>query len=150
MIRQATFEDIDTIAEIGEKMFSESRWGIFDYDKDKVKRWLHYRMAHEQGINFVAEKAGQLIGFFIGGWFYSYFGEFKRSTDELLYVMPEHRGGTTGKKLIDAYVERAKELNVDDICIGNSTGVKINSTAKLYEYCGFSQSGFNYFLRGDK
>lgn len=65
--------------------------------------------------------------------------------DLLTYVVPEHRGGL-GIRLIKAYIERAKLLDIDDIHIGVSTGLEPERTGKLYERLGFRHIGGGYAM----
>ena len=69
------------------------------------------------------------------------------ATQHFLYLLPAYRGGNWGKRLIDAFVSRAKTLGAKDIIFSNGFGGG-DSVDKLFEHCGLQKTG-SIFTVGD-
>jgi len=54
----------------------------------------------------------------------------------------------TGIQLIKHYIKIAKSLDIDDICIGNSSGVETEKVWNLYERLGFKLVGAEFTYEG--
>jgi GNAT superfamily N-acetyltransferase len=64
---------------------------------------------------------------------------------ETLSVLPQHRGGGVGSKLVEAVWDRLRELGVDDLAV---TTVKTNVDARrFYEREGLSESFVIYYAK---
>jgi GNAT superfamily N-acetyltransferase len=96
----------------------------------------------------VACEGDEIQGLFIGSIGTHYFGNSTHSSDKAIYVRPENRNGSIGLKLVKHYVELAKKIGVDDIRIGNTSGVEIKKVWKLYERIGFKLIGAEFSYEG--
>jgi len=126
------------LMELGRMVHFESRYARFDFDPAKVMRMVHE--AIPQGLTFVLEDAGTIVGVFVGVIGAHFFGEDTVGYDRVLFVIPEHRG-LGGVLLIREYVRRAKALGVRDIHLGTSTGIAEARMLALCEKLGFSRIG---------
>jgi GNAT superfamily N-acetyltransferase len=60
-----------------------------------------------------------------------------RTSSDLLFVLPEHRGGMAAVKLMKRYKEWSMGLGAAYSYISVSTGVTPEKTTKFYEFMGF-------------
>ena len=138
-ILEFTPDRFDELFVLAEQMISEAEFKDAVLDKDKIRDlWV---MA--EGIIYVAEKDNKLIGFIAGMVQPYFFSQRKRVTDMGFFVQPEHRGSSAAIKLIKALENWAKENNVVDVCLGQTTAVKLEETQKFYTRLGYKTVGFN-------
>ncbi len=62
--------------------------------------------------------------------------------DLLVWVAPEHRGGSTFIRMIRAMEAWARNVGITKLYLSQSTGIEVDKTARLYEKLGYSVSGF--------
>ena len=148
-IRQIENKDFADVVRLGSLMHKESRYHDFNFDFDKCFRLLAYvKEAPKEWCCFVAENAEkELIGVFIGYANSHPFGNDVIASDFILYLLPEHRGGTIAVRLIKKFEAWAKELGVKEIVLGVSTEVNVERTSKLYERLGYAAKGHT-FMKG--
>ena len=145
MIRQATKADIDPMIELAREMWTESRYKEKgNLDTEKLTELANILIDHKSGIIFVYEVAENIVGMFLGLVEEQFFNRTLKAVDLALYVCPEHRSATIGAKLIQQYVQQAKELGAIDIVIANSTDINQRQVCQLYEAVGFKQVGGVY------
>lgn len=146
MIRQATFEDIPRMIEIGAVMHKESRYRELSYCPEKLTPLL--KLIIEHGFAMVAEKDGHVFGLFIGLVEEHWFSTDKIATDLALFVEPGKRGGLAACMLTSAFLDWAesKGAKMTDILI--NTGVRTEETAKLFDRLGGRSAGLVYSWGG--
>jgi hypothetical protein len=142
-LRTAEAADIPALVELGRLMHRESRYARFDFDPFKYSAVL--RAVIPQGVTFVAEQGGELVGAFVGRVDSHFFSDTKIASDLLAYVAPTHRG-STGVQLIREYKRRAKALGVVEVYLGVSAGILPERVERLYECEGFVRVGGSYVL----
>lgn len=141
MIRPATHDDIDRLAELGEMMHAESRFARLPIDLHKVRALFAHLIESPDGLLIVSESDGVVIGGFAGYVVEHYFARTLVADDFALFVDPEYRGGMSAPRLLKAYVDWAKGKGAVMIHAGITTGVHVDETAKLYERLGFKLAG---------
>jgi len=140
-IRQATLLDVEAMIALGARMHDESpRFRKFDYRPQKL-RALAERVIPAGGA-FVAEVSGRIVGMFVGFIAEQYFGNARYASDLLVYVAPEHRGGSAFPRLFKAWESWARSQDVDEICLGIGTEVTAERTMVLYERLGYRRAGY--------
>lgn len=93
-IRQAVLEDLNTIAELDQKLYPlEGGWEYDEFYKVFIDPTTVFFVAHDN--------SNQIIG-------YALFNKLTKTQAELLAntVIPEHRGKGLGKKLLELRLER--------------------------------------------
>lgn len=145
-IRHATVDDIPELVRMGYTMHQESRYAELDFDPEMYAGALLY--ANAQGLVFVAEADGKLVGGFAGRIAEYFFGRDTFSHDLMTYVRPEYRG-RTGWLLIKRYLAEAKASGVKSIYIGESADILPQRVRKLYERLGFTPAGNSYVYTPD-
>lgn len=140
-VRAATVDDIESIVALGACMAQESPvYRRKNYDHDKVRALLHALVAADNGIVFVAT-SGEVIGMVMGMVVEEFFGHDLKAVELVVYVAPEHRGGSAAVKLVRAYEEKAFSMGVKEVVLGVSTNVHQEKTTRLYERMGYSSAG---------
>jgi GNAT superfamily N-acetyltransferase len=93
------------------------------------------------GIAFAAERDGRIIGFAAGAICDHPMFDMLMAFEYAIYVLPEHRGGLSGLRLLKAYVSRARDAGVVDINAGVTTAISVDRTARMYELAGLYAIG---------
>jgi GNAT superfamily N-acetyltransferase len=141
MIRVATFDDIDTLISIGRVMHNESAYKVLSFNDDKVGALLAGLISEPNGVVFIAERAGVILGGFAGGISDFWFGNDSHAYDYGLFILPEHRGGSAAIRLLAAFESWAKDMGAVWCDVGITTGVHVEQTTRLYQKLGYNQSG---------
>lgn len=138
-IIQLTEDRFDEFYELIEKMVAESDFSHAKPNKEQI--YLMTLMPN--GVVYLAENEGKLIGF-IAGMSQRYFFSLKeRATDMGFYVLPAYRGGSAAVRLIAAFENWAKERGLLEICLGQTTAVDIEKTQRFYVHMGYKTVGYN-------
>jgi GNAT superfamily N-acetyltransferase len=144
MIRVAALGDIDTLISIGRVMHNESAYKALRFNDDKVGELLAGLIAEPNGVVFIAERAGVILGGFAGGISDFWFSNDSHAFDYGLFILPEHRGGSAAIRLLSAFESWAKDMGAKWCDIGITTGVHVEQTARMYEKLGYDKSGLLY------
>lgn len=151
MIRAATISDTDSMLFLGRAMHTESRYSRFTWSDEKVRSLIHTLIASDDGLALIAEKDGAPVGGFIGAAFDHWCTDARQSSDFALFVLPEHRGGMLGLRLLRQYAKWAKGRGVPDDLIGCgiTTGVDVAASTRLFHIAGFAPAGNLFTFQGD-
>lgn len=148
IIREMTDDDVRQCIALGREMHRESVYRYLDFSEDKLWAiWEQHKAHPTMYCMRVAEKEGEIIGAFVGLRFEHFFGHDVCSSDLILYVTPEHRGGTAAPRLVKEYEKWAIANGVKEIQIGVSTGVTVDRTAVLFQKLGFGEEARYYRKR---
>lgn len=139
IIRQATYEDVIPISFLLEEGIR--RWhGVPKPDETLL---LDVKTVIDQGVAFVAEKAGIIygaIGLVKDHWFFS---KKEFLGDKWFYVRPEARSSRCAFKLMDKAKEVAEALEIP-LILAHIYGEDIERKNRFYERQGFRQLGCVY------
>ena len=118
--------------------------------EEKVINLFMGIIANDLQCCFVAVNAGETVGFFMGYIDTYYFGNTLTSYDLLIYVDEKHRGSSTGVKLLQYYINWARERGVTDnnIRLGDSAEIDSEAVGRLFKHMGFREHGKLYVLGG--
>lgn len=141
-VRCATHADIPAAIRFGAAMQQESpRFSRLGYAPEKVEALA--RVMVERGGSFVAEKGDTIVGM-MGGFVSEHFFSYdKVASDLMVYVAPEHRGGSAFYRLLTAFEQWAFVQGAVEIVLGVSTEIVTDQTIAMYERLGYKrlQSG---------
>jgi hypothetical protein len=140
MIRPAKLFDVPALVELGREMHLESRFAGERYGADKVEGLLT-RLISGDGVVFVAEHDGEIVGGFAGGTTDRWFNDTLVAFDYGLFVRRGERHGIIAMKLVSAFMRWAHALGVTTIECGVVSGVNTESTARMYEALGLKRVG---------
>lgn len=139
-IRQGDRDDIPALIELGGLMHKESpRFRGLDWDEDKLIQ-LGILLA-DQGGMFVAEKDNKVVGMILGMVTEHFFGRDLVASDLVVYVHPDHRGGTMVVRLLKKFEAWAYATGAKVIVLGVSTEIKADRTGELYKRLGYRSTG---------
>jgi ribosomal protein S18 acetylase RimI-like enzyme len=132
-IRPCNEGDIDAVIDIQEAIIQRK---VADNWPNLIKAQLN----KPEGVNFVAEHNGQVIGFFFGQVKHGDFGLEHSGWIEMFGVSPKVMGQGVGKSLAQAAFDRFQSMNIKDIY----TAVRWDSGDLLafFKNIGFSLSNF--------
>ena len=91
----------------------------------------------------VAIRGDEIIGVFFGLLETPFFSNDIIARDLLWFVRKDKRGSVFGIRLLREFERWAKENGASKIMLGQSTGVRIDETRKLYERLGYEVVGVN-------
>lgn len=140
MIRTATHEDIQRIVELGEVLHKTSSFADLPFDQDKVSALMR-NLIDGQGVIFVSEVDGVVIGGIAGGVVEMWFCDKRIGFDYSFFIHPDYRGGMSAPRLIIAFTEWAKLNGAIEVHMGITTGIHVEATSRLYEKMGFKLAG---------
>jgi len=140
MIRLATADDIEQIAELGREMVENSNFAPLGYDIEHVKTVLTAYV----DTQFVAvyEVDDAIVGYFIGTLVKPWFTKKMVGYDSCFYLKKEHRNGRVAIKMVKAFDEWCKSLGGAQIRLGTSSGDP--SVERLYSHLGHQQVGHTF------
>lgn len=135
----------DQAVEIAHEMHANSVYSHMPIDEAKVIRQLaacgttlvpdrYFRMA---------VRDGELLGGFYGIVRKTFFCNEITAHDMGWWVKQSARGSKAAILLLLDFADWAKKQGAHVCMVGQSTGIDIERTTKLYEHCGFRVIGFN-------
>lgn len=145
MIRAATPADIPRIIEIGITLHATTAYASQPYVHEKAAAFL-LQLIEGEGVVFVAEVDGQVIGAMAGGIVDQWFSHDLIAYDYSVFVLPSHRHGITALRLIKAFVAWARIKGAKQVQMGICTGVNVEGISRLYESAGFRLLGPLYAM----
>ena len=140
-LRVATLQDIPTLVQFGEAFFNESpNYQGRQYEPEEAAK--HYEnLMRKEGVIFVVEQRGQVVGGFAGGIGKDWFNQQKIAFDYVLYVEPKFRKTRAAYVLIQAFIGWSASMGAQRIQCGTTTDVESEACIRLYEHFGFKQYG---------
>jgi GNAT superfamily N-acetyltransferase len=129
----------DEFFELVKSMVSEAEF--CDASPERQIIWNAYK--NPNVATFVAVKENKIIGFLAGVKGPYFFSTKMRVSDIGFYVIPEYRGSRAAIRLLAQLENWAKENNIADICIGQTTAVNMEKTQQFYNRLGYKTVGFN-------
>lgn len=140
-MRRATLADVPKLFEMGAAMHAESRYRRFSLNQRKSEAFFSSIIEDRRFIVLV--DGDPVHAMFIGMISTFWWGDDTESSDLLVYVTPERRGGISAARLIRGYVDIAESLGVADIKIGVSSGIDTERTLQFFERLGFTAFATN-------
>lgn len=116
MIRPINKNDILQMAILGKDAHAESIWSDKEYTPLHSMRVLSHCV--DNGIAFLDERDGEISGWIWGDYSKNIFAESMQANCISLYVVPKYRTGSIGLKLIKAFINKAKQDEIDEILLG--------------------------------
>lgn len=129
---------IDCILDLLEEMHKETSYGLYDFSRDKCRRYLERFYNAGQ---FVYHRPGVVM---LGTIEATFFGNDKIANDLLLFVSKSERGSGEASRAIESFCEWAESNGAKSIVIGQTTGVSKESFSALAEKFDFKEFGTVY------
>lgn len=145
MIRPMVEDDIDEVVELAAVMYRESvNYRRLEFSPERVREMVV--MVMQNGFAVVAVKDGRIIGLMAGSLVQPAFSRDLMACDFLLYILPQHRGGTAAIRLINAYVRWARQGGAKMITVGVTAGIDNDAAIAFYKAMGFRASGVQMMM----
>ncbi len=146
MIRKATTIDVPRILDLGEQMHAESpRYGRLTFSRLAAEAQIK-ALIGGHGVVLVAEVDGAIVGGIMCVMGPHWASLDYVATELCLFVLPMHRVGSVGLKLVSAFRQWAYDEGAVMAVAGVSTGINHEGCAKLYERAGFNRSSIGLEL----
>lgn len=143
-IRHATQADIPAAVLLAQAFHAETTWRAEVFDPAKVTTLFEALTEAEVGCLLVVEHQGALVGFAAGAIGDNYFGPGQFAFEYGVYLDPAHRGGISGPRLVQAFLDWADGLGVAHKHMAISTGITADRTGALYQRLGGREAGKLY------
>ena len=140
MIRPAKHSDVPRLIELGTLLHSSTSYSTMNFCPVKSAAFLH-ELINGQGVVFVAEVRGEVVGGMAGGVIDQWFSNDLIAYDYSLFVEPSKRNGVIAVRLIQTFKEWARIKGAKQIYMGIGTGVSVEGTTRLYESQGLRNIG---------
>lgn len=149
-IREATQDDVDTVARLGRIFYEEAAWAdIVEWDDASIRQTLSGLVASDDGIVLVLCREGVISGM-TGGLIYPmYFNHAHRTGQELFWwLAPGERDGAGGA-LLDALEQTAKHRGAESWSMLALEKLRPEAVGALYRRRGYRASERTYIKRLD-
>lgn len=142
--------DTDFVQVIGlMKMMHSTTWlKAFPFSYPRVDMTL--QSVVPMGLSFVAETVhARIVGIFIGLMSPMFFSGALQSSDLIHFVHPDFRHEGVAKRLIEQYVQKAKEMNIGNIMMGQISAYRMSAMERFVRQQGFTKVGGCFVYTGD-
>jgi RimJ/RimL family protein N-acetyltransferase len=139
--RVAEFADAHAFTELCEKFQAESYQRFADFDFVKMHHWVVARIESGDSEVFSCWQDGELIGGLIGMLHYYPYSNTLVAGDYMWYVVPEHRGGMVGVRLMKMFEDWALSCGAVHISTGATSGIHNERGMRLLERLGYRAVG---------
>lgn len=114
------------------------------FNEQKVQRLFQASITKPEMLYFrLAVKDNEVLGGFYGMLVEPYFTDVKVAKDLAWFITPDKRGGILAVRLVRDFEVWAKKHGAIQLGLGQSTGVQVEQTQKLYERLGYRVVGVN-------
>ncbi len=140
--------DVAAMIALGRSLHTESRFRSLPLDDARMREIGRRGLAQGNPGLILAERDGQAVGMAIVVAGEHFFSPAVTATVQLIYVLPEARGGAAAVKLLRALRRWAVQAGATDLHVNVTTGIKADRTDRFLRRMGFRQTGGNYVLEG--
>lgn len=139
MLERYRPEMFDTVNALAKRMHDEGTFKGNGWNPEKLRIIL----AQPNTVCIlIRDEDGAYYGGIIGAVFEHFFSDDLVAGDMGLFIVPEKRGASAAVKLIRAFEDWARSVGAKEVHLGQTTGVEIDRTRKLYESLGYTVVGF--------
>ena len=147
-VSDATAADLDALLDLGSRMHAESVEPYPPIDKEHTRRHLDAALSMSGTYLIVlAEDEGIPVGMMAAVMGPYSFSPRLRAASDILFVLPEYRGGMAAIKLIRRFREWSE--CADSATLSVATGVSSERTGRFFELMGFRPMGMMYQKGGN-
>ena len=143
-IRPVMPRDIPNLVKLAQVMHAEGRYKNIPFNAKKLQRYFLGAMASGFVVGFVDEKETGIVGAILGCISDYFFSDDLILEDKGFFVLPEYRKSKSGAKLLKAWIEAGKKLDVREICLATSSLEDANALDALCKKVGLEKIGSVY------
>lgn len=134
----------EQVIAIATEMHKDSMFGDYAFDPLKLLAQIKLAGDYPDTAYFrLAVRNGEVFGGFYGTISRMFFCDETMARDVGWWVKKERRGGGAAMLLLRGFEAWAKEKGALKVMIGQSSGIDIERTTKLYQHCGYRLVGMN-------
>jgi len=149
-IRFASLADIPACVHIGQQVHATTRFAALPYEPERVRRQLrdlitigqNQRRTH--ALLLAENSAGQIVGGLVACIEHPLFSSLPVATVAQYLVLPQHRQGGAGLRLLTAFREWARQRGAAELQVGVNSGADIARLDRFLRRLGFQPTGGNY------
>lgn len=132
--KKLTREDALKLLELGYQMHQESpNFRNRKYDRERIWKLLDQSLLSPSRVCvLIAKEENTIIGFLVGTMTEQYFSGDLLANDLAMYILPEHRGGRTFFRLLEAFEEWSISNKATAIILGHTTGINLEKSKGLF------------------
>jgi GNAT superfamily N-acetyltransferase len=134
-----TFEDAQKVVEMGETFMKEGRFKDHEYNPEGVMNILAGTLKFPSKFFIALDE--DYRGLILMGMSQHYFSTYKWATDFAFFVVPEHRGGLLGRRLLKEAEKWAKENGASEMTILHNTGIETDNSPRFFNGAGYETKG---------
>lgn len=136
---------LEQILALAREMHAESAsHNNMPLDEAKLLEQLSYASSAPDNVYLrLAVRGDELLGGFFGMTTSTFFSQQRAARDMAWFVRRNHRGGMAALALVADFERWAKQQGIQKLFLGQSTGVAIETTRRLYEHMGYRVIGVN-------
>lgn len=139
--RVGRVDDMRAVTALIKEFHGQTWQSIADFDDVKMHGWLVDRVVDGGSEVFTSWSGDDLVGCMIGLTFCYPYSNTLVAGDYIWYVVPEHRGGMVGVRLIRMFENWARDVGAVNICTGATSGINSKRGAAFLEKLGYSPVG---------
>ena len=142
-------ERLQDILRLGIAMQQEGDYNVVPFDIAAAANSIMGMVIHNpEGFGMLAyTDEGEPVGMLAGSISPYFFSDGKLASDFVWFVSPEHRGSRVALKLLQKFVDWARENGATELYMGVTTNISSDRTGKVLEKRGFEHVGGNYRVR---
>jgi GNAT superfamily N-acetyltransferase len=141
MIRPLTSSDLPQLLELAREMHRTGVYATYRMDEARVSFILTRLIEVPDAFTMGYEKAGQLIGAFLGEVVQDLWVDVKIGVDHAFYVRAEDRGSRAGVALLRAFEKWASENGADVLRPVVYAGIDNRSVGDILTRMGYEAAG---------
>ena len=137
IIRDATNDDLEILLDLGSKMLAESIEPYPEIDREQARKYLEVAVSMPDFFLMAIAEEEIPIGMMTAVAGPYCFSPTLRSASDLLFVLPEYRGGRAAVKLVQKYKDWADGIGTASDTMSVATGVSPERTGRFFKLMGF-------------
>lgn len=146
MIRLMREEDVGHCVDLGERFHATSYWNWIPYNKEKAYEWTLQGVNNPEKLLLVAEDAPSqtIFGFFVASHSQFWYADASVSEEQVMFVSPEHSGGSTGLKFMRAWERWSKDMGADVMFFNPTSHMQGKKWNAFMKRLGYHEAGAAY------
>tara|TARA_R110001592_G_scaffold66960_1_gene205552 strand:- start:2156 stop:2629 length:474 start_codon:yes stop_codon:yes gene_type:complete len=146
-IRRLRETDLPSVLQISKWLHQNSRYKVFTYKEDKVKRLLSLSLNPNSNVYVsvaLKHNSSEILGYFHGYVDFHYFSDMKYAGDWAVCILPEHRRNAPLilKNMVLHFEKWGRKNGAEEISIGASTEAYGTGYKKFLQRMGYRDVGF--------
>ena len=137
IIRDATNDDLEILIALGSKMLEESVEPYPEIDREQARKYLEVAVSMPDFFLMAIAEEEIPIGMMTAVAGPYCFSPILRSASDLLFVLPEYRGGRAAIKLVQRFKDWADGIGTASDTMSVATGISPERTGRFFKFMGF-------------